>query len=447
MAMRITQGATNRSYLKNLNNSQINLNKSMEKLQTGRKFSRVSDDVSAASKTMDLRARIYRNEKNMSNVEAAVEEMHMGETVLTEMKDIASDVPAEMLKAMNTHTLESGKETFLAFLDQSKQEVLRLANEKYNNKYLLGGLGVDKEPFTADSNGYLRIRGSLISGLEDKTEYNPCSECYEVINGFKSGNDYKLANESETNYVIKVLSPKKIAEIDKEYDKKVQEADGDPDEINRLNLEREDKKKKYNIDSDSIYYIKGDRTDFIKVESHTHNDYNQTQEHYYFYNGSKIDYTHNNYVDVGLDMSSKNINSSSRFNISVDGIMAMGYGRTVTDDGEVISNNIYDMMTEMQKAIEDSDIDRLGKLVDNFKKQTENLVSSVAEVGIRSKFLETTLSRLENENSGLAEAKNYLEATEDASEITKYKGYQNSWDLVLQFGRNIIPKSLMDYVN
>ena len=45
MALRVTQGATNRSYLKNLNNSHSKMNESMEKLETGRKFSKISDDV------------------------------------------------------------------------------------------------------------------------------------------------------------------------------------------------------------------------------------------------------------------------------------------------------------------------------------------------------------------------------------------------------------------
>ena len=57
-----------------------------------------------------------------------------------------------------------------------------------------------------------------------------------------------------------------------------------------------------------------------------------------------------------------------------------------------------------------------------------------------------TLARLENENTTLLEAKNNVEATDDTTEITNFKGYQNSWNLILQIGGNIFPKSLMDYV-
>ena len=131
---------------------------------------------------------------------------------------------------------------------------------------------------------------------------------------------------------------------------------------------------------------------------------------------------------------------------SVDGIMIMGYGETVNENGNSISNNIYDMMTEMEKAIENADIDRLGELTGNFKNQFDNMVSGLGEIGVRTKFLDTTLARLENENTTLLEAKNNVEATDDTTEITNFKGYQNSWNLILQFGGNIFPKSLMDYV-
>ena len=104
------------------------------------------------------------------------------------------------------------------------------------------------------------------------------------------------------------------------------------------------------------------------------------------------------------------------------------------------------MMTEMEKAIENADIDRLSELTGNFKNQFDDMVSGLGEIGVRTKFLDTTLARLENENTTLLEAKNNVEATDDTTEITNFKGYQNSWNLILQFGGNIFPKSLMDYV-
>ena len=45
MSVRITQGVSNRAYLTNLNTSQHDMNKAMQKVETGRAFEKVSEDV------------------------------------------------------------------------------------------------------------------------------------------------------------------------------------------------------------------------------------------------------------------------------------------------------------------------------------------------------------------------------------------------------------------
>jgi flagellar hook-associated protein 3 FlgL len=148
MTMRVTQGMTNRSYLYNLNTAQYNMNKSSEKLQTGRKYSRVSEDVHGATKCLTLRAKLYRNDRVQQGVAEAINEMDMAESTLTSIKDIASNVQEEMIKAMDEPKLTASKSTFLAFLQQSKENILGLANKQYNDKYLLGDLKAGETPYT-----------------------------------------------------------------------------------------------------------------------------------------------------------------------------------------------------------------------------------------------------------------------------------------------------------
>ncbi len=132
----------------------------------------------------------------------------------------------------------------------------------------------------------------------------------------------------------------------------------------------------------------------------------------------------------------------------IRGIQAQA-GATGSGSGnsEIVSNNIYDMMTDMQDAIRNSDIDKLSAIMHNFQKKTEDIISAESEIGVRTKFLETNLDRLEAENTSLKKMQKDIEGVDDATEITNFLGYQNAWNLVLQFGKNIVPKSLMDYVN
>jgi len=373
MAVRITQGTTNRTYLKNLNGSQHAMNKAMERVESGRDFTKVSENLTGGTRAIEVRARLYRNEQMTDNVNTAAEQLNIAESSLKEMNDICSNVTSEMFKALNTPTLQAGKETFIAFLDGAKDEIMRLANTKYNNKYVLGGQRVDKSPFEADSEGKMFFNGCAMDELELNTDPQRAAM-------YKSG-------------------------------------------------------------------------------------------------GTDVEYSGESYMDIGLDIDVKNnkwVNPKTAFRVTVDGVDALGYGKTEVSYDEIlgiksqagaggsgtgsgktetVSNNIYDMMTEMQKAIRDSDndinaaVDKLSAIMVNFKKQSEKIISSEAEIGVRSKFLETNLDRLENEHTSLLKMQKDIEGVDDATEITNFLGYQNAWNLVMQFGKNIVPKSLMDYVN
>ncbi len=493
MAIRVTQGMTNRSYLYNLNTAQYNMNKSSEKLQTGRKYNRASEDVHGATKCLALRSKLYRNDKVQEGVSQAINELKMSESALEEISSIASEVQSEMIKAMDEVKLGSANSTFLAFIKETKEEVLRLANSQYNDKYLLGGQNVTQEPFSTyeeDGHSYLLFNGQYkVSDIysskvsttderyyQDNLELRDALYTYannddvtltinqakrkEAVNNLKSGilNYYNNKYDFSTLNEVKGYNFTSCWMGGKGHEEHVQKfIDANPgfagvgldqivNEMNTLISNAESKLSDGNVYAVNKELDANGETVINLVASKSNGSYtkNVTQEFYYEYDGKPIDNTHNNYIDIGLDMSSKSISSTSKFNITIDGLAALGFGKN--SDTE-ISNNIYDMLTEMEIAIENKNVDRLGEVHEQFKKQCENLVSSYSEIGVRGHYLETTLSRLENENAILKESQSNMEATDDAAEITNFKGYQNAWNTVLQFGGSIFPKSLMDYVN
>ena len=391
MSVRITSGTTNRTYLKNLNGSQYAMNQAMERVESGRDFQKVSENVQQGTRAISVRSRLYRNEQMTDNVNTSMEQLNMAETCLKEMNDICSNVQSEMFKCLNTPTLEAGKDAFLSFLDGAKDEIQRLANTKYNNKYVMGGVGVESNPFKPNENGYMNY--SWGTGASD---------------GIKMGEMYSA------DQIIEKIN------------------DG-------------------TITSKSSAMVRAE------------------VENYYDSNGNTLKYTGDSYIDVGLDMNvaaNGKVAQKTAFRVTVDGGNVLGYGKTEVSydeirgiqaqagavgsgsgNTEIVSNNIYDMMTDMQDAIRNSDVDKLSAIMVNFKKKTEDIISAESEIGVRTKFLETNLDRLEAENTSLKKMQKDIEGVDDATEITNFLGYQNAWNLVLQFGKNIVPKSLMDYVN
>lgn len=347
MAVRITQNVTNRSYLTNLTNTQYSMNKTMDKVETGRAFTKVSEDVSAGVKALSIRSRMYKNDHVTSNVEIANEQLKVAEDNLLAVNDILSSIGSEALKVMNGTNMPQGKEIYKSVLESSKDSILKLANGKYNDKYVMGGTNISTQPFTHDDEGHMLFNGIRVSEIEKN-------------NG-------------------------------------IYESGGDP-----------------------------------------------------------VPYSGESYIDIGLDIKVVNgvVDPRTAYRVSVSGLNSLGHGTSQIDyetiDGTKktyeFSNNVYDIITEMSDAIENEDIDKVGALYDHLNKRMDVLTTDISDIGMRSKFLETTVSRLENENMSLNQLQTDTEGIDDATEIMNYMSYRNAWNLTLQFGNSIIPKTLMDYV-
>ncbi len=496
MAVRITNGTTNRTYLKNLNGSQKAMNKAMERVESGRDFQRVSENVTQATRAINVRSRIYRNEQMTANVNTMAEQLTMAESALKQMNDICSSVQSEMFKALNTPTLQAGKETFSAFLDGAKDEFMRLANTKYNDKYVLGGLGIDVEPFKANADGEMEFNGAKLSEVKDRNQIMQGISLYDDYLAPTSNNEKKYACIGGVpalhvtfDGLKKYLDENDESKIFSQY---TQYAPG-------ANLQ-DWKSATYWIpaecthDHDGFLGIKSDGTTLADYSVYGNNtsvieevqsDYSpltssgiETNVENYYYDGAAVKYSGTGYIDDGgtIKVSANGkVEPKGAFQTTVDGIAAMGYGSTDVSydnikgiqasagaqgsgsgNSEKVSNNIYDMMTQMQDAINSLDdknsnigevIDKISAVMYNFQKQTDKVISAQAEIGVRSKFLDTKLDRLETENASLKKMQKDIEGVDDATEITNYMSYQNAWNMVLQFGKNIVPKSLMDYIN
>ena len=123
---------------------------------------------------------------------------------------------------------------------------------------------------------------------------------------------------------------------------------------------------------------------------------------------------------------------------------------TLEEDGvektETVSNNMYDILTEMQAALQANDTDRLGALRDHLDDQFENLLVGIANLGTRSQFLDAKSEKLDDEATELSIIRANTEGINDTEEITKMQEYNYSWLLTLKFGSQILPQSLLDYI-
>lgn len=343
--MRVTNNYMTRNYLGNLNKALDLYNQSGNKMNSGRKFSKMSENVSDGTRALSIRTQSYKNEQLQENVKKAGESMTVAESNLTSILEIVENLNAETIKALNG-TNDSASNIFSTDFNSIKDQIIEFANCQYNNTYVLGGTNTQSIPFTVQ-NGDLMYNGINV-------------------------NDIKKTNGK------------------------------------------------------------------------------------FFVGNTEVPFSQSIYIDIGINMTVKNgeVDPRTAFNMSVSGLDCLGYGTSqiTYDDNDgnkhtiTAPNNIYELIDEMSKCLDNKDYEKLAGLNDHLRKAFDNLNNRISDIGVKTNYLERHTSRLEDEEDVLTEIQVNLEYIRDTDELINNKAMEFSWLLTLQYGSKVLPQSLMDYV-
>jgi len=155
--MRITTGMMTNRYLRSLNQSSSQMFDSNEKVFTGRKFSKGSEDPVSAIKAYKLR-RDYRDTQMYdTNISDADSFLTIAETNLTQISSDLERVYTSYLKGVNGTMTSDDREIIAKELDNIQKSVLNSLNAKISDRYVFGGTSKDEIPFKVDD-----ITGELL---------------------------------------------------------------------------------------------------------------------------------------------------------------------------------------------------------------------------------------------------------------------------------------------
>ena len=156
------------------------------------------------------------------------------------------------------------------------------------------------------------------------------------------------------------------------------------------------------------------------------------------------------YTDLGfgltLDEDGKVINSTA-FNTSLPGINVVGYG--TREDNPDISNNIIILAGQIADELEkeDFDVEKYRELLTAFDDTRGRLVDNLTTIGTRTNFLETTKSRLEDQQINLTEQFDNVVNVDMAEAITEFSWAQYAYNAALKIGTNILTPSFIDFMS
>lgn len=188
--MRITEKMISTNYMASLNNSLSEVNRLNERVTSGRKYQKGSEDPASALKAYQVRSNLSRIDLYQNNVEEVKGILSETETAYTQLSSILSDVNEQILQG-SSDTNSEDRQTFADVLKNYQSQVFSVANASFSSKYVFGGSDLDTIPFSIDASGKLLYHGLDVN---DDTLFDSEEIYYDIGMGLKtdgSGNIVK----------------------------------------------------------------------------------------------------------------------------------------------------------------------------------------------------------------------------------------------------------------
>lgn len=168
--------------LANVQKATSNMSKLQERISTGKKVNRPSDDPAAARKILSLRSEDLRLDQYASNIQTATQALDFSASVLQSTSDILQRITELTMQGVSDSTDQSGKTIIANEINQLLETIIQTANAKRLGRYTFAGTETTTVPFvpTRDSSG--NISAVAYNGNRERIEYNVGPSTNTIVN-------------------------------------------------------------------------------------------------------------------------------------------------------------------------------------------------------------------------------------------------------------------------
>ncbi len=195
--MRVPDGLRAASLLLNINRNLDRVSLWENRIASGQRFTRPSEDPAGFSSALSLSHAISLQQQCQENVYDGLSWLEASEASVQELQDVIGEAKLLVLEAAGSITSASSRHALGDQVNQSLESLLVSANSRLGELYLLGGTEVSRPPFTAtrDAEGNItqvQFQGnsSAISRLLDpatgalRVNLNGAEICFEQTCSF-----------------------------------------------------------------------------------------------------------------------------------------------------------------------------------------------------------------------------------------------------------------------
>jgi len=161
--MRITQKNIQRAYLNNLHRNMKQLATSNERMSSGRRLNRVSDNVSDAQRALTVRDKLQRSEQYLRNIDKLQLDLNGQETSLMQMNEIIVRAQSLLVNAKSDTNGPSERTILAKELDYLGESIVQLMNVQGVDRPVFAGID-GKTPIVL-GDGTVSIHGLNVDAL------------------------------------------------------------------------------------------------------------------------------------------------------------------------------------------------------------------------------------------------------------------------------------------
>ncbi len=189
MSLRINNNIAAINAHRNLVNTTMDLNKSMEKLSSGYRINRAADNPAGLVISEQFRAQIAGLNRAIDNSEGSINMIQTAEGALTELNALLVSMRELAIHAANEGFNDTAQlEADQAEIDNAIKTIDRIsANTQFGTKKLLDGSKANTAAFTTDGTSGVTIRESFLSDGEHYITATKTSDSTASLNTITSG--------------------------------------------------------------------------------------------------------------------------------------------------------------------------------------------------------------------------------------------------------------------
>ncbi len=163
--MRVTQSSMSRNYLKTLNHNLNMMDQTFQRLNSGLKLTKVSDNVADAAKAFSIREQLYKKEQAVDTIRDAYNELSAAEGNLMSTNDVFQTVMEKMARMANDTFDADQREIAATEIEGLQEQLLQMANAQFGSKNLFAGTNNSSRPFEILDDGTVTYNGIDVDTL------------------------------------------------------------------------------------------------------------------------------------------------------------------------------------------------------------------------------------------------------------------------------------------